>query len=97
MKLVERERLRVPVKSKEAYTEFFNSSGVNQLFDEAFLEKLAISQIMLLLKEKPLTTGEISDQLGLNPSDVSRYMIVSSRHGLVRYDTNQQCYALVLN
>jgi len=94
MRLVERERLRVPVKSKEAYTEFFESSEINALFDEIFSEKLTISQIMLLLKTKPLSTSDISEKLGLNPSDVSRHMISSSRHGLVRYDTTTSCYAL---
>jgi len=94
MRLVERERLRVPVKSKEAYTEFFESSEINALFDEIFSEKLAISQIMLLLKAKPLSTSDISEKLGLNSSDVSRHMISSSRQGLVRYDETQKCYAL---
>jgi len=94
MRLVERERLRVPVKSKEAYTEFFESSEINALIDEIFSEKLTISQIMLLLKAKPLSTSDISEKLGLNPSDVSRHMISSSRHGLVRYDTTSNCYAL---
>jgi len=94
MRLVERERLRVPVKSKETYTEFFESSEINALFDEIFSEKLAISQIMLLLKAKPLSTSDISEKLGLNSSDVSRHMISSSRHGLVRYDTTSNCYAL---
>ena len=94
MKLVERERLRVPVKSEEAYNKFFESSEVNRLFSELFGDKLAISQIMLLLGENPLSTGEISEKLGLNPSDVSRHMISSSRQGLVRYDETQKCYAL---
>jgi len=94
MRLVERERLRVPVKSKETYTEFFESSEINALIDEIFSEKLTISQIMLLLKAKPLSTSDISEKLGLNPSDVSRHMISSSRHGLVRYDTTSNCYAL---
>ena len=94
MKLVERERLRVPVKSEEAYNKFFESSEVNRLFSELFGDKLAISQIMLLLGENPLSTGEISEKLGLNPSDVSRHMISSSQQGLVRYDETQKCYAL---
>jgi len=94
MKLVERERLRVPVKSEEVYNKFFESSEVNRLFSELFGDKLAMSQIMLLLGEKPLSTGEISEKLGLNPSDVSRHMISSSRQGLVRYNETQKCYAL---
>jgi DNA-binding IclR family transcriptional regulator len=58
-------------------------------------DKLAISQILLLLKEKPLSTSNISGRLGLNPSEVSRHMITSSRHGMVKYDTASNCYQLV--
>jgi len=94
IRLVERERLRVPVKSKEAYTEFFESSDVDRLFGELFGDKLAISQIMLLLGKKSLSTGQIAEKLGLNPSDVSRHINTSSRQGLVRYDTASNCYAL---
>ena len=94
LKLVERERLRVPSKSEEAYKKFFESDEVNALFNELFLDKLAISQIMLLLREKPLSTVEISEKLGLNPSEVSRHINSSSKQGLVRYDVNRKCYAL---
>jgi F420-non-reducing hydrogenase iron-sulfur subunit len=94
LKLVEREQLRVPVKSEEAYKEFFESSEVNRLFNEIMGDKLAISQILLLLKEEPLSTSDISKKLGLNPSDVSKHMNRSSMHGLVRYDVNRNCYAL---
>ena len=94
IKLVERERLRVPSKSEEAYKDFFESNEVNALFNELFLDKLAISQIMLLLREKPLSTVEISDKLSLNPSEVSRHLNRSSRQGLVRYDVTSKCYAL---
>jgi len=94
MKLVEREKLRVPVKSEEAYNDFFENSETNQLFNEIFSDKLAVSQILLLLKEKPLSPSDISEKLGLNPSDVSKHMKHSSMHGLVRYDMNLKCYAL---
>ena len=94
MKLVERERLRVPSKSEEAYHEFFTSDEFDSLFNEIISDKLAISQIMLLLGESPLSTGEISEKLGLNPSEVSKHMNSSSRHGLVRCDVNSKRYAL---
>jgi coenzyme F420-reducing hydrogenase delta subunit len=93
IKLVERERLRVPSKSEEAYNQFFTSDEFNGLFNDLILNKLAISQIMLLLGERPLSTGEISEILGLKPSEVSRHMNSSSRQGLVRYDVNSKCYA----
>jgi len=92
VKLVEREKLRVPFQSEEAYNKFFASDRVNRLFNELIIDKLAVSQIMLLLREKPLSTGEMSEMLGLNPSEVSRHMNSSSRHGLVRYDESQKRY-----
>ncbi len=93
IKLVERERLRVPSKSEEGYNKFFTSAEFDGLFNDLIVNKLAISQIMLLLGERPLSTGEISEILGLEPSEVSRHMNSSSRQGLVRYDVNSKCYA----
>ena len=94
MKLVEREKLRVPTKTEEAYKAFYESDEVNRLFHDLIVDKLVISQILQLLGEGPLSTGEISESLSLDPSDVSRYMNSSSRQGLVRYDLDQKCYAL---
>ena len=94
LKLVEREKLRVPTKSEEAYSEFYNSEEVNRLFDDLIVEKLAISQILLALEEKPLSTAEISEVVGLNTSEVSRHMNSSSRQGFVRYDIEKKCYVL---
>jgi coenzyme F420-reducing hydrogenase delta subunit len=94
IKLVERERLRVPHKSEDAYRDFFASDKVNQLFKELILDKLAVSQILLLLRQQPLSTGEMSEKLGLNPSDISKYMNTSTRHGMVRFDKDQKRYEL---
>jgi DNA-binding transcriptional ArsR family regulator len=94
IKLVERERLRVPTRSEEAYHEFYNSDEVNRLFGELILDKLAISQITSLLRERPLSTGEIAETLDLNPSEVSKHLNSSSRQGFVRYDESRKCYAL---
>ncbi len=94
IKLVERERLRVPHKSEEAYMDFFASDRFNRLFEELILDKLVVSQIVMLLREQPLSTGEMSEKLGLNPSDISRHMNTSTRHGMVRFDENQKRYAL---
>jgi len=94
LKLVEREKLRVSFDSVEEYNKFFTSDEVNRLFKELIIDKLAISQILLLLQEKPFSTGEMSDILGLNPSEVSRHMNSSSRHGLVRYDESRKRFAL---
>ena len=94
VKLVEREKLRLPEKSEEAYRAFYESDATNQLFDDLIADKLAVSQILMLLEESPLSTREISERLGLDPSDVSRHMNDSSRQSLVRYDLDQKRYAL---
>jgi len=94
MKLVERERLRVPVRTEEGYKEFFAGDEANRLFDQLIADKLALARILTLLEEEPRSTGQIAEVLSLNPSDVSRYMSSSSRQGLVRYDAQQKCYAL---
>ena len=93
IRLVERERLRIPFKTEEEYEAFFASDEFNRLFKELIVDKLAISQITSLLREKPLSTGEISEILGLTPSEVSRHMNSSSRHGLVRYDESRKRFA----
>jgi len=94
LKLVEREKLRVPTRSEEAYNEYFASDAVNRLFDELIVHRLAISQILLALEEKPLSTAEISKVLGLSPSEVSKYISSSSRQGFVRFDLEEKRYAL---
>ena len=94
IRLVERERLRIPLKSEEAYRNFFTSDEFNDLFDELIADKLAMSQIVQLLHKEPLSTGAIAEKLGLNPYEVSRHMNSSSRYGFVRYDEDRKCYAL---
>jgi coenzyme F420-reducing hydrogenase delta subunit len=94
IKLVEREKLRVAVKSEEAYTTFYDSEGFDRLFNQLIADKLAVSQMMLLLAEGPRSTGEISAALDLTPSEVAGYLQDSSNRGLVTYDVKRQCYAL---
>jgi F420-non-reducing hydrogenase iron-sulfur subunit len=94
VKLVEREKLRIPERSEEAYKAFYESVATDQLFGDLIADKLAVSQILMLLEESPLSTREISERLGLNPSDVSRHMNDSSRRSLVRSDLDRKRYVL---
>ena len=93
IKLVERERLRVPVKSEEKYNQFFASGEADRIFKELIVDKFELSQIMALLREKPRSTSEISDILGINPSEISRHLNNSARQGLVTFDENQNLVA----
>jgi coenzyme F420-reducing hydrogenase delta subunit len=90
MRLVERERLRIPLNKEEEYRAFYASDELNKLFKELVADKLAVSEIMLLLRDGPLASGEISESLGLERSDVVRYLNNSVRQGLIRFDENQK-------
>jgi len=94
IKLVERERLSVRFETEEEYNEFFASGEVDRIFRELIVDKLAISQMMLLLREKPLSVGEISERLCLDPSEVRRHLHRSVRQGLVMFDESQKGFAL---
>ena len=94
IRLVERERLRLPALAEEAYQKFFDSDELKRIFDETIIEKLAIGQIVSLLRKGPLTTGEIAQGVGLTPSEVSKHLGISSKHRLVRYDESLKRYAL---
>lgn len=94
IKLVERERLRQRFKTEEEYSQFFASDELKKLFDDLVVSKLAVSQITLLLRDKPLSTSEIAQSLGMNASEVSRHLKNSTMHGLVRFDQGLKRYAL---
>ena len=90
IRLVERERLRVRFDTAEEYEEFYRRDEVNALFKELIADKLALSQIMALLRAKPRSTSEISEAMGLAPSEVSKYMNSSTRQGLAKFDMGQK-------
>ena len=82
------------MKARREYEEFFASDELKSLFDELIADKLAISQIMVLLKQQALSTGEIADSLGMSRSEVSKHLGSSARQKLVRFDESQKRYAL---
>jgi coenzyme F420-reducing hydrogenase delta subunit len=94
IRLVERERLRVPHKSEKEWNEFFTSEEMERLFQELIGDKLIISQMMALLRERPLSSGELSEALGLSPAQVSVYLNSSARQGFVRFDASRKRFAL---
>ncbi len=93
-KLVERERLRVRFDKQEQYDEYFASEEFNRLFEELIVDKLMISQIMLLLRDNPLSARDIAEKLAIEASEVSRHLSSSSRLGLVSFDESEKRFAL---
>jgi NADH-quinone oxidoreductase subunit E len=94
VKLVERERLRVPADKIDEYEKFYASEEVEQLFKELIADKLETSQIMALLRGGPLSNAEISQMLGLEVGEVARLINVSVRQGLVKLDEKQKVLLL---
>jgi F420-non-reducing hydrogenase iron-sulfur subunit len=94
IRLVERERLRLPAMAEEEYQKFFASDELNRLFEETVGDKLAVAEIVQLLRERPRSTAEIAETLGLTPSKVAKHLSDSSRQRLVRYDESEKRYAL---
>jgi F420-non-reducing hydrogenase iron-sulfur subunit len=94
IRLVERERLRLPPLSEDAAHAYFSSEEFTRIFNETIGEKLAISQIISLLRNGALTTSEIAKDVGLTPSEVSKHLNTTSRHRLVRYDEEIKKYAV---
>lgn len=90
IKLVERESLRVRLETEKEYEDFFKKADADSIFRDLILDKLALSEIMLLLREGPLANEEISGRLGLNPSEVARHLTNSIRQGLVRFNESQK-------
>jgi len=95
IKLVERERLRVPVRTEQGYKEFFGSERFDQLFDELILDKLVMSRIMGLVRRRPVQATEISDSLDLEPSELARHLRQLTERGLLKFERGQTLVAAV--
>jgi F420-non-reducing hydrogenase iron-sulfur subunit len=95
IKLVERERLRVPVRTEEGYHQFFGSKRFDELFDELVLDKLAMSRIMGVVRQQPVAAGELSERLDLDPSDVARHLRQLTERGLVKFESDQKLVAVM--
>jgi F420-non-reducing hydrogenase iron-sulfur subunit len=61
IKLVLSERLRVPVRTEKAYTEFFTGEEFSRLFDELIIDKLAIVQ-QASAKDQKVGSGPVDNE-----------------------------------
>lgn len=95
IKLVERERMRIPEKSAQAYNEFFTGEEFNRLFDALIGEKVETGQIMAILREQPRSAREVSNMLGLPPGEVSSRLKRSARQGFVEFDKSAMRFCAV--
>lgn len=95
LRLVEGERLRAHFKTMEEFETFYSSEEADGLFRALIADKLALSQIFLLLQDKALTTKELAELTGLPPSEITRHLNSSAELGLVRYTEADRSFAAV--
>ena len=91
---VDNQRLRVSFPEEEQYVQYYDSPELNGLYQELIANKLAISQIVSLLGEKPLSTSEIAFALNLTPSEVSKHLVTGARMKYVKYDEVSKSYCI---
>ncbi len=94
LRVVQNERLQVRKSTEEEYKEYYASEECNRLFRELIADKITLSEIIQLLREKAFSPGDLASNLNLNPSEISRHLISSANHGLIRYDAGQKRYAI---
>ena len=89
IKLVERERFRVPVRKEEHYHALFGSTEFDRLFRELIVDKLDMGRIMGYARSRPAGTVEIAADLGLPQTDVVRHLNLLAQRGMVRMEGSQ--------
>jgi coenzyme F420-reducing hydrogenase delta subunit len=94
LKLVERERLRIKLKTREEYEEYFARPEVEKLYRETVGEQLALKLVQLLLTEKPLSTDDIAQAMDMSTAEATAYLSRARREGAVRFDEASRLYAL---
>ncbi len=94
LRLVESERLRGHFETLDQFKAFYASEEFERLFKDLVADRLAIGQIITLLQEKPLSTGDLSEILGLSPSDISKHLNNTAKQGLVKYQEDEKRFAL---
>jgi hypothetical protein len=94
IKVLERKRLNIRFETSEEYDKYFAGDEFNRLFKDLIVSKLRTEQIMLILREKPMTAFELSEVLGVSQPEVNSYLNNATRQGLVRYDEKQKAFVL---
>jgi F420-non-reducing hydrogenase iron-sulfur subunit len=95
LRLVEGERLRAHFKTLEECATFYSSAEADELFRALIADKLALSQIFLLLQDKARTTKELAALTGLPPAEITRHLNSSAELGLLKYTESARSFAAV--
>jgi len=74
-------------KDGNKYQEVFTSHEIGRYLDGVILEEIIIHQILLLLKEGPLSIKDISQKLQITPPRIFEQVLGLKRKGIVEVST----------
>ena len=90
IKLVERERFRLPVRTEENYhKQYSGNPEFDALFKEMVLDKLSMGQIVGYARPQPVAAQQIATGLGMPLPEVQRHLDVLARRGVLRMEGDQ--------
>ncbi len=90
IKLVERERFRLPVRTEENYhKQYSGNAEFDALFREMVLDKLSMGQIVGHARARPMAAEQIAAGLKMPLPEVSRLLDVLAQRGVVTVEGEQ--------
>jgi len=66
------------------YGEQFTEHEIHRLFEEVVMDELAIQEILIRAKEKPISVKKLAEQLQLPPKRILRQLVDMRRMGLMK-------------
>ncbi|MDZ7376679.1 MAG: hypothetical protein ONB13_08665, partial [candidate division KSB1 bacterium] len=72
------------IEKGNLYGERFTEHEIHRLFEEVVIDELAIQEIKLRAKDKPVSVRHLAQQLNLPPKRVLRQLVDMRRMGLVK-------------
>jgi coenzyme F420-reducing hydrogenase delta subunit len=66
------------------YGEKFTEHEIHRLFEEVVMDELAIQEILIRAKDKPLSARNLAEQLHLSPKRVLRQLVDMRRMGIIK-------------
>ena len=90
IKLVERERFRLPVRTEENYhKQYYGNAEFDALFKDMVLDKLSMGQIVGYARAQSVAPDEIAGGLDMPLPEVNRHLDVLAQRGIVKIDGDQ--------
>ena len=90
IKLVERERFRLPVRTEENYhKQYDGNADFDALFKDMVLDKLSMGQIVGYARSQSVSASQIASGLKMQEPEVNRHLDVLAQRGVVMIEGDQ--------